>query len=107
MTVFNILDQRRANEYNTHVDVVYEVFNGDAGVLPEATEEYTEWQSQTTVQKAISIAQGLVGSVTVFLYDPGWVIDNYGFIVVIHPKLKRDVLVVHQMSLDLYHGDND
>lgn len=108
MPLFNILDQRRANEHNPTVDVVFEVFNV-VGMeqLPDGVEEYTEWQARVSVHDAVCIAQRMVGSVTLFLYDPGWVIDNYGFVFVIHPKLPRDVLVPHQMSLDLYHPEED
>lgn len=106
MTVFNVLDQRRANEHNPNVDVVYEVFNvvGMTEQLPDGVNEYTEWQARVTVTDAINTAQDIIGSVTVFLYDPGWVIENYGFIIAVHPKLKRDVLVTHQMRLDLRHS---
>jgi hypothetical protein len=110
MAVFNILDQRRENEHNPTVDVVYEVFSHmgwEEFGLPADTEDYTEWQARVSVHDAVCVAQNIVGQVTVFFYDPGWVIANYGFIVTIHHKLKRDVLIPHQMNLDLYHSEDD
>ncbi len=95
MSIFNILDQRRVNEHNPIVDVVYEVFadNWADFSLPANTRDFTEWQQHTTVSNAIVVAQRFIGKVTMFLYDPDWIIDNYGFIVVIHPKIKSDVMV--------------
>jgi hypothetical protein len=100
MSIFNILDQRRKNEYNTNIDVVYEIFASnwtDFG-LPESTQDYTEWQHRTSVYEATCIAARLEGLVTMYFYDPGWVIENYGFIVTIHAKLKRDVMIPHEMD---------
>jgi hypothetical protein len=103
MPIFNILDQRRTNEYNPAVDAVYEVFAdnwADFG-LPPNTQDFTEWQHIVSIYAAVCIAQRFAGRVTMFLYDPGWVIDNFGFIVVVHPKLKRDVMVPHQYDTKL------
>ena len=107
MAIFNVLDQRRGNEYNPNVDAVYEVFNvvGVHEELPDGVDSYTEWQARTTVAEAIGVAESLEGSVTLFMYDPGWVIQNFGLIVVIHPKLKRDTLILGQMELDLRTSD--
>ena len=95
MSIFNILDQRRVNEHNPIVDVVYEVFadNWADFSLPANTRDFTEWQHHTTVTNAIVVAQRFIGKVTMFFYDPGWITDNHGFIVVIHPKIKSDVMV--------------
>lgn len=106
MPIFNILDQRRANEHNPHVDVVYEVFadNWANFSLPANTRDFTEWQCRTTVEKAVVIAQRFVGKVTMFLYDPGWVNDNYGFIVVVHPKIKSHVMIPGEYDSRLFHN---
>lgn len=98
MPIFNILDQRRMNEHNPTVDAVYEIFadNWADFSLPANTRDFTEWQHLVSIYDAVCIAQRFVGRVTMYLYDPGWVIENYGFIVTIHPKLKRDVMVPHQ-----------
>lgn len=109
MTVFNILDQRRNNEYNPNIDVVYEIFEvkGISDELPNGSDTYTEWQARTTVAEAIEVADKFVGSVTLFFYDPGWVITNYNRIVIIHPKIKRDVLIPGQMNLDFNDARNN
>jgi hypothetical protein len=103
MPVFNILDQRRNNEHDSTVDIVYEVFSDNWAdySLPANTRDFTEWQQRMSVYDAVCIAQRFVGKVTMFLYDPGWVIVNFGFIVVVHPKLKRDVMVPHEYDTKL------
>ena len=101
--IFNILDQRRDNEYNPMIDVVYEIFDvtSKSERLAEGVDSYTEWQARTTVTNAIETANSLVGKVTLFMYDPGSVIANFGLITVIHPKIKRDTMILGQMELDL------
>lgn len=103
MPIFNILDQRRMNEHNPTVDAVYEIFadNWADFSLPANTRDFTEWQHLVSIYDAVCIAQRFVGRVTMYLYDPGWVIENYGFIVTIHPKLRRDVMIPHQYDKKL------
>ena len=103
MPVFNILDQRRINEHNSTVDVVYEIFSDNWAdfSLPANTRDFTEWQHLVSIYDAVCLAQRFIGKVTMYLYDPGWVIENYGFIVTIHPKLRRDVMVPDQYDKKL------
>ena len=103
MPVFNILDQRRRNEWNPEVDVVFEVFADDWSDfgLPKTTQDFTEWMARMSVYDASMIAMRFAGKVTMYFYDPGWVGTNFGFIVTIHPKIKRDVLIPHEYDTRL------
>ena len=98
MAVFNILDQRRQNEYDPReVDVVFEVFE----VFVRDKTDFTEWMPRISIHDATMLATQFNGKVTMYLYDGGWVGTNFGFIVTIHPKLKRDPMIPHQYDPDL------
>lgn len=101
MPIFNIYDQRRASEHNpSEVDVVFEVFADDWSLhgLPRDFEDFTEWMQKISVYDAVMYSMKLQGKVSMFLYDPGWIIANFGFIVAVHPRIKRDVMVPHEMD---------
>ena len=94
MSLFNILDQRRANDRNPNCDVVFEIWSDDWSEcgMPRDTQDFTEWMHRTTVYSASMMAMRFPPHVTMYLYDPNWVPENFGLIVTWHPKLKRDQL---------------
>ena len=101
MALFNVLDQRRVNEYNPEVDVVFEVFDAETHPMQKSVDDFTEWMPRVTVYQASGYAARFSASVTMYLYDPGWVGNNFGFIVILHPKIKRDPMIPHEYDTTL------
>lgn len=101
MPVYNICDQR-THDNNPWCDAVFEVTGEDdieALTLPRDFKNYTEWFSNTSVYYAICVAQKLRGRVTVYLYDVPKISTEYNKLVIVHPRLKKQPLVIDE-SLD-------
>ena len=82
--IHNILDQRR-NEHNARVDVVFEVWDYTM------SRSQTEWIEHTTITEAVEMAMNVFDlRVTMFLYDGGWIRENFNLIPMIHPYIKDD-----------------
>jgi hypothetical protein len=80
----NIID-RRSNEFNCRVDVVFEMFRTDSPLHD------TKIREELLVKEAIEFASRQVQLVTVYLYDASWIKNNSESISYTHPLLSNSL----------------
>ena len=106
--LFNIIDNRKHNEYDHRIDAVFMYFETNyyeeldgGGMDPIAglhwvtnphIESGVEWINNTTVKKAVDICYDFKHNVTLYLYDPGYISENFGYLCAIHPRLPKESL---------------
>lgn len=83
---FNIVDKRKRNEFNPQCDAVLQKFEM-AGENEEESD--AEWMGHTTVDQAVRRAQGMDCKVTIFIYDPGYVIEQWAEVTWLHPQISQ------------------
>lgn len=117
--LFNIIDQRRVNEFNPIVDIVYcyfenanksndvdgnrvggEYSGGDpiAGILRFYDDsslakqwEYSGsmWNSGVFISDAVDFCSNTKKNITMYIYDPGYVEENLQYLSSVHPLLPE------------------